>query len=297
MIFALNQGFAPAEGYTKLYVIGASSVDAGNFNNHPDPGFKPLYLPDPPYYKDRFTNGPSYADWLNYALFREFLSPSIKGGTSYAFGGAIPGYSAKVPYFPSSVPTYLEQKEQLLADVGGRLDAGALIFIQGGGNALAANAVIEDPLPMEAIGILGAQAYIDIIRDLINAGAKNIIIAPSPHIKPYLNLNSFRDVNIIEFSVENVIARIKNAPDFWGIEEINRSCAVLILPHARDENGDRARTYDRNQPENMWKGEYPASGFCDFPNRHLMLDGFHYSAIVHEVIGRALVKTVIRQSQ
>ena len=74
------QGATPA--YDNLYVSGDSYCDVGNLFTATRGA-----MPSAPYYNGRFSNGPIWVDHV--AGFLNLpLTPSLLGGTDYAFGGA-----------------------------------------------------------------------------------------------------------------------------------------------------------------------------------------------------------------
>ena len=73
---------AAASSFDAIYVFGDSYSDVGNIFIATG-GAKPA----PPYYKGRFSNGPIWIDHLAGA-YGLTVTPSLKGGTDYAFGGA-----------------------------------------------------------------------------------------------------------------------------------------------------------------------------------------------------------------
>jgi hypothetical protein len=84
----LSPGTSRASAFTSLYAFGDSLTDVGNdyavtFNT----------VPAPAIYTDgtntgRFTNGLNYLDVLAGDLGLGPLTPSVSGGTVYAYGGA-----------------------------------------------------------------------------------------------------------------------------------------------------------------------------------------------------------------
>ncbi|MBD8548326.1 PEPxxWA-CTERM sorting domain-containing protein [Sphingomonas sp. CFBP 8760] len=95
------------ERYTSVTVFGDSLVDAGNLyiangGTRPDPALG--------YFQNRFTNGYDYPDLLSIDLFGVPTTPSLAGGTNFAFGGArvvdtgdgIPDLKAQISAFTAS---------------------------------------------------------------------------------------------------------------------------------------------------------------------------------------------------
>src|SRR5829696_2797601 len=85
---------AQDSAYTSLTVFGDSLVDAGNIYIATG-GATPAASGG--YYQGRFTNGYDYTDLLNIDLFGSPTTPSLAGGTNYAFGGARATSTSNVP--------------------------------------------------------------------------------------------------------------------------------------------------------------------------------------------------------
>lgn len=70
--------------YSALYVFGASLSDAGNVYLRTG-GRTPV---SPPYFDGHFSNGPTWAEDLAAGLGIPNVTPSLAGGTDFAYGGA-----------------------------------------------------------------------------------------------------------------------------------------------------------------------------------------------------------------
>ena len=94
-------------GYSGLYIFGDSLSDSGNNavvlvpNVTPVPISGNSFIPTYPYASGRYTNGQTWAQILASALGLN-ASPSLLGGTDYAFGGAQTG-----PATPNALPNGL----------------------------------------------------------------------------------------------------------------------------------------------------------------------------------------------
>jgi len=72
--------------FKTLFAFGDSLSDAGN-DYYVDGGTDPVS----PYYKGHFSNGPTWVEDLSQMLGLGPLTPSLKGGHDFAFGGAETG--------------------------------------------------------------------------------------------------------------------------------------------------------------------------------------------------------------
>lgn len=86
-LFASSLTYA---GFTGIYVFGDSLSDDGNFaNSTPNPPALPVKVPGPntAYTLGRFANALNYVDYLA-AGWNLTVTPSVLGGTDFAWGGA-----------------------------------------------------------------------------------------------------------------------------------------------------------------------------------------------------------------
>src|ERR1700675_5016838 len=111
---------AQAPHYSNLYVFGDSYCDVGNL-------YTAFGRPGPPYYDGRFSNGPIWVDHIAGFLGLP-LTPSLLGGTDYAFGQAF------VTRPEGTIPSVPQQVEHYLSDNGGKADPNALYILEGGIN-------------------------------------------------------------------------------------------------------------------------------------------------------------------
>ncbi len=113
---------AAATDFSQVVVFGDSLSDNGNISLATAPGIQPPL---------RFTTNPGHVAIENVADHLGFsLSPSLAGGSDYAWGGA--GVNTNSPGTPAAVPTVTAQVNAYLA--GGAVDGNALYSIWGGAN-------------------------------------------------------------------------------------------------------------------------------------------------------------------
>jgi len=113
---------AAATDFSKVVVFGDSLSDNGNISLATAPGIQPPL---------RFTTNPGHVAIENVASKLGLtLSPSLAGGSDYAWGGA--GVLTNSPGTPAAVPTLTSQVNAYLA--GGAVDGNALYSIWGGAN-------------------------------------------------------------------------------------------------------------------------------------------------------------------
>ncbi len=170
---------AAAASYDQLVVFGDSLVDAGNIYTATG-GTAPTNTYNNPsrgYFPGRFTNGPDYTDLLNQKLFGSYTTPSLLGGSNYAFGGAT--YVANndpVPDLAAQVAMY---------GAGHRVDPNALYVINLGGND---DFAIEDGTVPAALVPAYETALTTVLGATLHAldagGAKNILVTGIPNTTP-----------------------------------------------------------------------------------------------------------------
>lgn len=159
----------------QIIVFGDSLVDAGNIFLASG-GFGPTNVYNNPsrgYFPGRFTNGPDYTDLLSLKLYGTLSTPSLAGGSNYAFGGAkvvtdadlVPDLTAQVATYSAAHPV---------------ADPNALYIINAGGND---DFAVEGGSPADK-----AQAAMNIANTLAGAvqfldaaGAKRILVTGIPN--------------------------------------------------------------------------------------------------------------------
>lgn len=167
--------------YSALYVFGDSLLDSGNFY-----AMSGVNYPPPPY-AERFSNGPTAAEYLAERLGIE-LAPSIEGGTNFAVGGATTGilnYGYEIG-IPAGLPPEVEFTG-MQAQVAGFLatppafdPAASLFLIWGGPNDLSLALAQGSDLFEAANTAIGN--LIGIVGALTGAGATNLLVPDLPNL-------------------------------------------------------------------------------------------------------------------
>ncbi len=159
----------------QIVVFGDSLVDAGNVYIATG-GATPSAASG--YFAGRFTNGPDYTDLLSQRLYGRYSSPSLAGGTNYAFGGA----SIVTSNFP--VPNLTTQLG-LFAAAGRPVDPKALYVINLGANdvfAIDSGTVPAAGVP--AYDQTAAATLAGAVQTLANLGATRILVTGVPVADP-----------------------------------------------------------------------------------------------------------------
>jgi outer membrane lipase/esterase len=167
---------AIATDFSKVVVFGDSLSDSGNLSQVlPGPSIQPPL---------RFTTNPGTVAIENVAnALGNTLSPSLSGGTDYAWGGA--GVNNNSPGTPGAVPTLTAQVNAYLG--AGSADQHALYSIWGGANdifyhATLAGGGLETSAQAQGGIAAAAQQEIKLIGQLQAAGVKNILVFNLPDI-------------------------------------------------------------------------------------------------------------------
>lgn len=175
---------AVAQPYSNIFVFGDSLSDTGNILIATEENI-PV---SPPYFMGRFTNGPVWVEGLA-ERFGLQVSPSLAGGTNFAFGGAETGQEVEERFEAEVhvlIPSLRLQVLNFLASgfidtPFGGADADALYIVWGGPNDLrkVVMAGTTDP-DAEAQTVVNNLAAA--IRQLADAGAKIFLVPNLPNL-------------------------------------------------------------------------------------------------------------------
>jgi phospholipase/lecithinase/hemolysin len=247
--------------FSEIVVFGDSLSDTGNFflaSNGEVAG--------PPYFEGRFSNGPTWVEVLAGRLGLPAPTPSIVGGTNYAWGGAETGDG--LSFFGS--PNVALQIESFVTDRGG-FRGDELVVVAAGVNDL----VWQPPVgPGEIVSNLRQD-----IASLAGAGARTFLVANSPIVnRKALTFNELLDkelyklertlgVTILRLDMAGVEARILLRPTDYGITDITDpacpDCGIGI------PEPDATET------------------LVPSPDTYFFWDSIHRTRVVHAIIGNA----------
>jgi phospholipase/lecithinase/hemolysin len=293
---------AQALSYSGIYLFGDSLSDVGNLQQTyaglPRQPGTPQTVPGQPYDAGgRFSNGEVYADKLARGLGYS-LSPSMLGGTDYAYGGARTRYQV-------SGSAYLGILDQVAAfrSQPGVADANALYVLWGGANNLQdivarkQRDTLGNPIP-DLQGTIGD--LVTAILGLYAEGARSILVpnlpdlALVPRIAEYgipaqqaahqLTLafnamlaeslaqleSSLNGLNLIEFDTFDAMNDIVANPAQYGLSNTT----------------DRCYTGD----DLLFSG---GGAVCNDPDSYLFWDGLHPTAAVHAILGQEMLVAVV----
>ena len=131
-ILALASPTAPtANGQepTEMIVFGASRSDSGNAF-----ALTGGFLPAPPYWQGRFSNGPNWVDQLAENLGLPVPGPFVLGGTNYAVAGAESGPGFSNTCVGNTCAPNIGLQIEFFLSGSPVIDGDELFVLQGGGN-------------------------------------------------------------------------------------------------------------------------------------------------------------------
>ena len=228
--------------YDHLYVFGDSYCDVGNIYAATGGAEPPA-----PYYNGRFSNGPIWLDHVAGFLGLP-LTPSLLGGTDYAFGGA--WVTAPQPIPGGAIPSVPEQVGAYLAAHGGKADPNALYVLEGGGNDIlgttkgspeALAAKIAAGISGSELALRKAGARHFVIPNLFNVGllpaaagnesfASAASAAVNRDLKALLEAEELlEEVHILRLDVFSLIDAVETDPTHFGFTDITDPCLTTTI--------------------------------------------------------------------
>jgi phospholipase/lecithinase/hemolysin len=151
---------ARGEPISQIVVFGDSLSDVGNT-------FAAKGIPPVPYYQGHYSNGPIWIERLASRLGNAAPTPSLTGGTDYAFGGAETGSG----FSPKGVPNMLTQ---IGAYLGSNTPKPGQLFVLWGGANNFFDGQTNPKVPIMDIG--------HAITALAAAGAKDFLVPNYPNL-------------------------------------------------------------------------------------------------------------------
>jgi outer membrane lipase/esterase len=162
---------ASAGQFDKVVVFGDSLSDAGNISLATAPQIQPPL---------RFTTNPGVTTAEIVAANLGLpITPSLLGGTDFAFGGA--GLNNNSSAGP--IPTIPQQLQMYLGATGGKADSRTLYQMWGGANDIFyLTATSTDPNVLAAGTVAAATTEVKLLGQLQAAGAKYVVVYNLPDI-------------------------------------------------------------------------------------------------------------------
>lgn len=281
-----------ATGYSALYVVGDSLSDTGNAylalgGTTTTAPYSDL-VPAAPYdfAGGRFANGPVWVEGLAAGLGTP-LSPSLLGGSSFAFGGARTGPLNGAP--ANAIPTLVQQAALAAASP---LPDDALYVVWGGGND------VRDASLFAAAGDINAA--VSVINDAVSnvettietlkaAGAQNFLVPNLPDLglTPVAQLMgpaAAAGANLLSTSFNDALAIMLNGLSGADIQLLDTFTFVNDI-FADPVSWGFANLTDPCALANGGLG-------CADPDGYFFWDGIHPGAAAHALLGDLAVDTV-----
>ncbi len=296
----------PAQAaYGGLVIFGDSLSDSGNnfiaISAAPPPGtpIPPItpnaaiannsFIPALPFQGAPipvYSNGPVWATSFATALGLS-ATPSLLGGTNFAFGGAVTGGTSGFPF------SLTDQVAQFLGATGGVAPANYLYVVAGGGNDARGALASIAANPGNAAAITGAAAFnfannvSNIVDELQVAGAKNIVVWNMPDVgrAPAVraqgagaaalatNVSATMsgalaaalagEVGVTTFDLSGTFAAVFDNPGAYGLSNVTDACIM---------------------------GACPA-------NEYIFWDGIHPTARGHQILAQAMYAQVVPEPE
>lgn len=172
---------ASALPYSSLVIFGDSLADSGNnailLNATQATPISGPEAPVLPYSSNTYSNGAVWTQHLAASLGLS-ATPSLAGGSNYAFGGARSGFAVA-----GQTPGMLDQVGMYLGAAKGQASASALYVLEGGGND-ARDILGAAMLGLDPTSLIQAYAHniASIVSQLYAAGAEEFLLWNVPNI-------------------------------------------------------------------------------------------------------------------
>jgi phospholipase/lecithinase/hemolysin len=280
LILACAAAAATASPYTSITVFGDSLSDGGNAYAYTGNNFPPAP------YAQRFSNGPVAVERLAAHLGLS-LTPSLLGGSNYAFGGAETGWTnyLRLNSNPFVANAFSGNDTGVLAQVAGftsahSADPTGLVVLWAGPNDLF-SALESAGNPALAMSIAAANLQ-GAAQQLILDGARTILLPNMPDIgltpfglasgfapqlsaiSVFFNANLHTmvtalaatepELNMIEFDTFAMFNSIINDPTAYGFSNVTQPCFSGLV-------------------------------VCANPAEYLFWDSVHPTTQAHQIIG------------
>ena len=285
-----------AQAFHSVVVFGDSLTDSGNIaqTSGLPPGTSFITNPDP-----------VWAEIVAEA-FGTSATNSLAGGTNYSWGGACvdPDVTCE-----NSVPTTQQQINQHLS--GASADPDTLYMIWGGANDISAVAGENQSDAQGAFDgtVKAAEAYVDQIRGLQDAGARYVVVLNLPDIGKTPNAKLAGPVAAAGFSA---LAQAYNEALDTGLDSLEHGIIPVNVSALMDEVIENPGNYGFTNIDDIacTPGSNPLrpngglesivcgptdSGYLSPPDtseNYLFADGSHPSGAAHAMLGNMVISTL-----
>lgn len=278
---------AQAGPFSALYAFGDSLSDVGNIFTATGGA-----IPGPPYANGQFSNGPVWLQGLAAGLGLAPLTPSLQGGTNYAFGLANTGQTPTHALQPIDVLGTLQFGAFTAAHPAGA-PADALYAVWAGSNdligALTAGPSVN-PLATADAAVANLRT---LLSDLADAGARSVLLATVPDLglTPRLSGTAAQQAATALSAYFNAALRsvVDNDPDLAALD-----VRVLDIYALINDAVNQGAYGFANVTDACLVGAVNFNGGtpCANPDDHLFWDDLHPTARAHAIIGQQALALV-----
>jgi phospholipase/lecithinase/hemolysin len=281
----------PAGGFSAVFAFGDSLSDAGNvaYATHGA-------VPVSPYSDGRFSNGPIWVQDLSQDLGLPAVSPSLVGGTDYAYGGATTGGTSAHAANPTDLPSQLGQFAMNVPNPS----PNALYTVWAGSNdildILGAN---ESPAQQQADVQQAVKNEMNVIDGLVAHGAKNLLVLDVPDLgkTPYETARPATD------AAASSLAQTYNTDLGAALQQLIASGAAHVdyvdtYGFMDDAVANPAKYGFTNVTQPLWNGTLTDSNSGTLAatgsaqNGYLFFDSLHPSASAHAALASGIANAL-----
>lgn len=283
-----------AAPFDAIYSFGDSLTDVGNFlaltSSGAIPGVPPQPLA-PPYYPGRRSNGPLWIEYLASDLGLGPISPSLRGGTDFAYAGAaetgstplhqanfldLTGTTGQLGQFRQAIP-HPDPRALYTLWIGGN-DLYDVFYALGAGGA-------PDPIAVANAAVANVVTF---VRTIASLGAKDLLLLTVPDLGKTPEITEFYP------SYEAQASRLANYYDRSLVSSVaSEAMRDSLNLHVLDTYAllDAAVANPQkfgflNATDPCWTGDFLGRNGteCADPARHLFWDHYHATTAANRVI-------------
>jgi outer membrane lipase/esterase len=272
--------------YSSYFFFGDSLTDMGNT-------FFVTGQPPAPYYNGRFSNGPTYAEYLVNGLQRSLTSGTVKTNLNFAFAGA----TATSTYAGPTTPATLTQELGMFQAKGITPGANDLFVVWAGANDVL-NYLGSTATPSGSGANTAASAAVatvtSTVQTLAGSGAKNFIVMTLPDIS--------RTARFTTGSAAPAASLAQGATYTYrdGIKSSMASLAastgakITVVDTTALLNTIIANSakFGFTDTTHEVVGTLQAGGSVANPNTYIFWDGIHPTTAVHALFAAALTEAI-----
>lgn len=274
--------FAPAaQAYSELVVFGDSLSDNGNLWRA---AFR--FLPAPPYFEGRFTNGPVAVEVMAQSLDIPLVNLSFGGASAGADNLYVPGSFTGLA---GQISAYLSMQPS-----GQAIDSGDLYVVWGGGNDLLSALTGGQAANMQPVIDLSVQNLTNNVLNLYEAGARDVMVPLLPDMATsFYGTSGQYDVGLLAGISESFNAQLSLAMGAVQAASPDLTLRVFDLPSVLTGVRAELAAAGGNVTDRCWSGEFTGRGsLCANPDAYYLFDRVHPTAVVHRAVGLAMAAAV-----